>query len=150
MLPRIFYLEQKTKFIYSYKILNYMTQAIMVQNKFDIPEYTRYITTPKGHLFMIGGFNSHTREFLNEAYVLDEYRSLMKPLADMFYPRADHVVHKFKDNIYVLGGMSYRDESMGGKPFIQSLNTCEFFSLNSKKWIMLPNFEKPRQAFSVC
>lgn len=25
VLPRIFYLEQKTKFIYSYKILNYMT-----------------------------------------------------------------------------------------------------------------------------
>lgn len=30
VLPRIFYLEQKTKFIYSYKILNYMTQAIMI------------------------------------------------------------------------------------------------------------------------
>jgi cupin superfamily acireductone dioxygenase involved in methionine salvage len=25
VLPRIFYLEQRTKFIYSYKILNYMT-----------------------------------------------------------------------------------------------------------------------------
>ena len=30
VLPRIFYLEQKTKFIYSYKITNYMTQAIMI------------------------------------------------------------------------------------------------------------------------
>lgn len=68
----------------------------------------------------------------------------------MFYPRADHVVHKFKDNIYVLGGMSYREEKNGGKPFVQSLNTCEFFSISSKKWIMLPSFEKPRQAFSVC
>jgi len=50
-------LEQKTKFIYSYKIMNFMTQAIMIQNKFDIPEGTRYVMTPKGHLFMIGGYN---------------------------------------------------------------------------------------------
>lgn len=106
--------------------------------------------TPKGHLFMIGGFNSATKEFLNEAYYLDEYRSILKPLNDMFYARADHVVMKFKDNIYVLGGMAYRDEKQGGKPFIQSLNTCEFFSIQNKKWIMLPNFEQARQAFSVC
>ena len=33
VLPRIFYLEPKTKFVYSYKILNYMTQALMIQNK---------------------------------------------------------------------------------------------------------------------
>jgi hypothetical protein len=118
VLPRIFYLEQKTKFIYSYKIMNYMTQAIMIQNKFDIPENTRYVLTPKGHLFMIGGFNPVTKEFLSEAYYLDEYRSLLKPLNDMFYARADHVVHKFKDNIYVIGGMAYRDAKNGGKPFI--------------------------------
>ena len=36
----------------------------------------------------------------------------------MFYPRAEHVVHKFKDNIYVLGGMSYREDKFGGRPFI--------------------------------
>jgi len=106
--------------------------------------------TPKGHLFMIGGFNPQTKEFLNEAFVLDEYRSLLKPLNSMFYPRAEHVVHKFKDNIYVMGGMSYRDDKQGGRPFVHSLNTCEFFSITSKKWIMLPNFEKPRQSFSVC
>ena len=93
VLPRIFYLEQRTKFIYSYKIMNYMTQAIMIQNKFNIPDHSRYVITPKGHLFMIGGYNPQTKEFLNEAYFLDEYRSLLKPLNDMFYPRADHVVH---------------------------------------------------------
>lgn len=91
-----------------------------------------------------------SKEFLNEAFVLDEYRSLLKPLNDMFYPRADHVVHQFKDNIYVLGGMSYREEGNGGRPFVQTVNSCEFFSISTKKWIMLPNFEKPRQAFSVC
>jgi len=127
-----------------------MTQAVMVQNKFDIPDFTRHIMTNKGHLFMIGGFNTHTKEFLSEAFVLDEYRSLLKPLSDMFYPRACHVVHKFKDSIYVLGGMSYRDEKNGGKPFVQSLNTCEFFSITNKKWILMPNFEKARQDFSVC
>lgn len=68
----------------------------------------------------------------------------------MFYPRADHVVLKFKDNIYVLGGMSYRAEKDGGKPFVQSLNSAEFFSIASKKWILLPSFAKARQAFSVC
>lgn len=99
---------------------------------------------------MIGGFNPLIKEFLSESYVLDEYRSLLKPLNDMFYPRADHVVHKFKDNIYALGGMAYRDEKSGGRPFVQSLNTCEVFSINSKKWFLLPPFEKARQSFSVC
>ena len=101
-------------------------------------------------MFMLGGFNPYTKEFMNEAYVLDEYRSLLKPLDAMFYPRANHVVHLFKDNIYVFGGMSYREEKKGGKPFVESLNTCEFFSINAKKWIMLPNFKKARQDFSVC
>ena len=75
MLPRIFYLEQRTKFIYSYKIMNYMTQAIMIQNKFNIADNSRYVITPKGHLFVIGGFNPTSREFLYESYHLDEYRS---------------------------------------------------------------------------
>ena len=110
----------------------------------------RYVITPKGQIYVIGGFNPATKEFLNDAYELDEYRSFLKPLNNMFYPRADHVVHKFKDNIYVLGGMAYREDKVGGRPFVQSLNTCEFFSISSKKWIMLPNFEKPRQSFSVC
>ena len=144
VLPRIFYLEQRTKFIYSYKIMNYMTQAIMIQNKFNIPDNARYVITPQGNLFVIGGFNPVTREFLQESYFLDEYRSLLKPLNDMFYQRADHVVHQYKDNLYVLGGMAYREEKNGGKPYVQSLKTCEFFSISSKKWIMLPSFEKPR------
>ena len=116
----------------------------MISNKFNIPDMCRYIITPKGQIYVIGGFNPQTKEFLNDAYELDEYRSFLKPLNNMFYPRADHVVHKFKDNIYVLGGMAYREDKVGGRPFVQSLNTCEFFSISSKKWIMLPNFEKPR------
>jgi hypothetical protein len=51
-----------------------MTQAIMVKNKFDIPEKTRYVMTANGAVFMIGGFNKSIKEFSNEAYVLDEYR----------------------------------------------------------------------------
>ena len=70
-----------------------MTQAIMIQNKFNIADQTRYVITPKGHLFMIGGYNPQTKEFLSDTYVLDEYRSLFKNLNGMFYPRADHVVH---------------------------------------------------------
>ena len=44
--PRIFYLEPRTKFVYSYKIMNYMTQAIMIQNKFNIYDNSRYVITP--------------------------------------------------------------------------------------------------------
>jgi hypothetical protein len=62
----------------------------------------------------------------------------------MFYARADHVVHLFKDNIYAFGGMAYRTDANGGRPFVQSLNTCEFYSISTQKWIMLPNFEKAR------
>jgi len=144
--PRIFYLEPKTKFIYSYKILNFMTQAIMIANKFNIPDNIRYIVTPKGNLFVMGGYNPQSQEFLSETFLLDEYRSLLKPLNDMFYPRADHVVHYHKDSVYVFGGMAYRDrdEVSGGRPFVQSLNSAEFFSISSKKWIMLPNFQHAR------
>jgi hypothetical protein len=103
----------------------------MIQNKFNIPDNSRYVIAPWGDLFVIGGFNPQTNEFLTETYFLDEYRSLLKPLNGMFYPRADHVVHQFKDSIYVLGGMSYRDDKNGGRPFVQSLNTCEFYSISS-------------------
>lgn len=58
ILPRIFYFEQKTKLIYSYNITNFMTQAIMIKNKFDIPEKTRYVMTPTGNVFMVGGFHA--------------------------------------------------------------------------------------------
>ena len=99
---------------------------------------------------MMGGYNPTNETFLKETWILDEDRSIFKPLNDMFNARADHAVHLFRDNLYVFGGMSYREDGKGGRPFVESLNTCEFYSIQSKKWIMLPNFEKPRQAFSVC
>jgi hypothetical protein len=66
---------------------------------------------------------------MKDTYLLDEYRSQLKPLLDMKYARADHVVHYHKDNIYVFGGMSYRDDDSGGRPYVQSLNSAEFFSI---------------------
>lgn len=44
--PKIFYLEPRTQFIYSYKIANYMTQAIMITNKFNLSDHTRYCVNP--------------------------------------------------------------------------------------------------------
>lgn len=98
--------------------MNYMTQAIMIQNKFNIADHTRYCVTPAGVLYVTGGFDPISQEFLSSSYVLDEYRSLLKPINEMFYQRAEHVVHQFKDNIYVLGGMAYRDDPQGGRPFV--------------------------------
>ena len=66
----------------------------------------------------MGGYNPFTQTFLSETYLLDEYQEMLKPLADMLSARADHVVHYHKDNIYVFGGMSYRNDSDGGKPFV--------------------------------
>ena len=60
MHPRIFYLEQRTQFIYSYKIANYMTQAIMIANKFNVPDQCRHCVNPQGQLFMFGGFDPTT------------------------------------------------------------------------------------------
>lgn len=121
-----------------------MTQAIRISNNFDIPDHIRHVVTPNGNLFVMGGFNPFTQTFLSETYLLDEYQEMLKPLGDMFQARADHVVHYHKDNIYVFGGMSYREEAAGGKPYVQSLNTAEFFSISSKKWIAMPNFEFAR------
>lgn len=122
----------------------------MIQNKFNIPDHTRYVVTPQGDLYVLGGYDPVTQEFLNTAYILDEYRSKLNPINDMFYTRAEHVVHQFKDSIFVLGGMSYREEPQGGRPYVQSLSSCEFYSISAKKWIMMNNFSKPRQGFSVC
>lgn len=60
VLPRIFYLDSRSKFIYSYKIMNYMTQAISIQNKFNIPDHTRYVVTPQGDLYVLGGYDPVT------------------------------------------------------------------------------------------
>lgn len=99
---------------------------------------------------MFGGYDPQAQEFSSESYILDEYRSNFQPLASMFYARADHAVHYFKDCIYVFGGMAFREEAEGGRPYIKSLNSCECFSIKTQKWTMLENFAKPRQAFSVC
>ena len=53
-------MEQRTQFIYSYKIANYMTQAIMIANKFNVPDQCRHCVNPQGQLFMFGGFDPTT------------------------------------------------------------------------------------------
>lgn len=126
-----------------------MTQAIMIQNKFNIPDFARYAISPEGFLFVTGGYDHHEEQFLKESYVLDEYRSFFKPLENMNDQRADHSVLWFKNKVFVFGGMGYRDESSGGKPFVKSLTSSEFFCPINQKWTLLPNFSKARQAFSV-
>lgn len=93
---------------------------------------------------MMGGFDPIVQEFSKEAWALDEYRSLFKPLAPMQQERADHVVVYFRDNIYALGGMAYRGESEGGSPFVKSLNSAEVFNIQSQTWKTLEPFNKPR------
>jgi N-acetylneuraminic acid mutarotase len=127
-----------------------MTQAIMIQNEFNIPQHARYAITPKGQVYMTGGYHLFTKTFSNEAYILDEYRSDFKSVGNMYYRRADHAVHFFKDNIFVFGGMAYREDRNGGKPFVETIDSCEFLSLQTNKWVMMPNFSKARQSFSVC
>lgn len=50
-----------------------MTQAIRISNNFDIPDHVRHVVTPKGNLFVLGGYNPFTQTFLSETYLLDEY-----------------------------------------------------------------------------
>ena len=116
----------------------------MIDNNFNIADHLRHVVTPKGNLFVMGGYNPLTQTFLNDTYQLDEYRSQLRPLDNMFHARADHVVHYHKDSIYVFGGMSYRDDESGGRPFVQSLKSAEFFSILTKKWIRMPDFQHPR------
>jgi hypothetical protein len=55
----------------------------MIQNKFNIPDFARYAISPEGVLFVTGGYNHQEEMFLKESYVLDEYRSIFKPLESM-------------------------------------------------------------------
>lgn len=46
---------------------------------------------------------------MDNTFILDDHRSVLVPLQRMKHPRADHAVLYFKDHIYALGGMSFKD-----------------------------------------
>ena len=148
ILPRIFLIQQNTKFIYTYKILHYNSECSLIQNTFSFPERGRYLSTPEGKLYITGGYYPVLKLFSQNTFILDENRSIMVALKSMNQPRADHAILYFKGNIYVFGGMSYKDAKNSKE--IQSLNTCEVYNVAEDKWTMMPSFTKARQSFGIC
>ena len=64
--------------------------------------------------------------------------------------RADHAVHIEADQIYMLGGMSFRENDGEKTGQIMSLNTCEIYSISKDEWSEMEPFEHARQQFSIC
>ena len=103
--------------------------------------------TPDGHLYMTGGYQTTLKTFLDNTFVLDDHRTVMVPLQRMKQSRADHAVLYFKDHMYVFGGMSFKSGSMSD---IESLSSCEVYSIKDDSWQEMPPMAHARQSFSAC
>lgn len=64
--------------------------------------------------------------------------------------RADHTLLMINANeIYVFGGMAHC-KAGNGKQLVESLNSCEVYSILDDKWRTLEPFAHRRQQCSVC
>ena len=85
------------------------------------------------------------RSFLNNTFILDEHRSNLVGLQPMKTSRADHALLQEGDQIYVLGGMRFRNKEEGGSPGqVMSLNSCEIYSISKDQWEPMESFEHAR------
>ena len=75
VLPRIYHPQQGSKFIHCFKILNNISQCVLLQNLFPVPERTRCIVSPTGQCYQIGGYLPNLNLFMRNTFVLDEHRS---------------------------------------------------------------------------
>lgn len=146
VLPRIYYPQQGSKFIHCFKILNNISQCVLIQNSFSLPERCRCIISPEGSCYLFGGFLPLIKSFLRNTFVLDEHRSSLVALQLMKQGRADHGLHMHGDKIYVLGGMGFRTNEDGSEHAsqVQSLNSCEVYSVQDDKWEAMDSFEHAR------
>ena len=110
MLPRLYYTQQSTKLVYNLKILNNIKSGVLLQNTFNIPERSRNLVTPKGHMYLVGGYVPLIQHFSNNTFILDEHRSILIPRQTMTSARCDHALHYHDDKIYAFGGMNCTED----------------------------------------
>ena len=84
------------------------------------------------------------RQFLVNTFILDEHRSNLVPMQSMKNARADHALHNEGDLIYVLGGVSYRDNGGEETGQLMSLNSCEIYDIKNDEWSDMACFEHAR------
>lgn len=106
MLPRLYYTQQGTKLVYNLKILNNIKSGVLLQNTFNIPERSRSLVTPKGHMYLVGGYVPLIEHFSKNTFVLDEHRSILVPRNNLLKARCDFALCYQDDKLYALGGMS--------------------------------------------
>jgi N-acetylneuraminic acid mutarotase len=61
--------------------------------------------------------------------------------------RADHAVLYYKDQMFVFGGMSLKQ---GSSTAVESLTSCEVYSIKDDQWQEIPPMANARQSFSAC
>jgi hypothetical protein len=106
VLPRLYFCQQGTKLVYNLKILNNINSGVLLQNSFNLPERSRSLVTPKGHMYLVGGYVHLIEHFSKNTFVLDEHRSILVPRQTLQQGRCDHAMHYFADKIYAFGGMA--------------------------------------------
>ncbi len=107
VLPKMTFLQARTKFLYTYKILHFNTECQLIQNTFPFPEGGRHIITPEGQMYFTGGYYGLIRHFSKNTFVLDDHRALLVPMNNMKKERSEHAMLYFKGKIYVFGGMNH-------------------------------------------
>lgn len=131
VLPRLYYTQSGSKFVYNLKILNNIRSVTLITNAFSIPERSRSIVTPAGKLYLLGGFLPIINHFSKNTFVLDEHRAILLAKKSFLNGRCDHAVHYYDGKIYVLGGMNYEDESNSK---LRSLKDCEVYNIEDDLW----------------
>ena len=114
----------------------------MLQNLFPVADRTRCIVSPEGVCYQLGGYLPAINLFTRNMFVLDEHRSNYVALQNMNKGRADHTVLMTNSNdIYVFGGMAHANNV---RKVVESLNSCEVYSIKDDKWQILESFSFPR------
>ena len=84
---------------------------------------------PDGKIYLIGGYFSDLGMFLNNCFILDEYRSVLVPLNSMIHYRADHAIIVAKGKIFCLGGCNKEEEGV-----LKSIKDVESYSIEKDQW----------------
>jgi hypothetical protein len=139
VLPRLYYIQAGSKFIYNLKILDNLRSVTLLTNTFNLPERSRSVVTPAGRLYILGGFLPLINHFSRNVFVLDEHRAQLVPKNSFKTGRCDHAVHLYDGKIYILGGMGYE---RGNK--LASLNDCEIYNVEQDSWQSMARFDHKR------
>jgi len=120
----------------------YQFKKIDLEIDFIIPRWHRSIILPNGDIYLFGGADAkNTQKKLNNCYIYDPVKLILRGIPNMKIPRSNHSVTFLKEYIYIIGG-----ETIGEK----AVADCERINIKSKVWEQLPPMSVATKGAMVC